>query len=271
MDGRSPKRRRSDALGPFALLLVLLLTIPLAGCSSAVASSPSDPLLVSAAASLTDPFTELAQEFQQEHGVPVTLNFGASGQLAQQIEQGAPVDLFASANRAYVDELAQAGLLLPDTLTVYARGRLTLWVPEGSPLTLTGIQDLTRPEITRIALANPAHAPYGQAAQEALQAAGVWEEVRPKLVFGENIAQAYQYAETGNVDVAILALSLSVTSQGRWLLVPQELHRPLDQAMAVVAGAPQEELARAFLAFVTGPAGKAILERYGFQPVEARP
>lgn len=250
-----------------ALLAVLLLVLLFAAGCRPPGPQPTT-LTISAASDLTYAFQEIGQRFQAETGHQVVFNFGSSGQLAQQIEQGAPVDVFAAANAGFIDELEQAGLILPDTRQIYGQGRITLWTRADNPLTLERLQDLARPEVRRLAIANPDHAPYGLAAREALQAAGVWEAVQPKLVLGENIRQALQYAETGNVDAAIVSLSLSLPAaggeQGRWTLIPAELHHPLDQTLAVIKATPHEAAARAFIAFVISPQGRAILSSYGF-------
>jgi molybdate transport system substrate-binding protein len=240
-----------------------------------VTSAPALPtsgvtLTVSAAADLSYAFGEIGAAFEAETGHKVIFNFGSTGQLAQQIEQGAPVDLFAAANVSFIDDLAQQGLILPDTVQMYARGRITLWTRADSPLQITQVSDLARTEIARIAIANPDHAPYGVAAREAMQTAGVWEAVQPKLVLGENVRQTLQYAETGNVDAAIVALSLSVPAAasagqpGRWTLIPEDLHAPIDQALAVIRGTQHESAARAFAAFVNGSQGRLIMRKYGF-------
>ncbi len=250
---------------PRALTAVLLFVL-IAGCRPP-APQPIT-LTISAASDLTYAFQEIGQRFQAETGHQVVFNFGSSGQLAQQIEQGAPVDVFAAANAGFIDELEKEGLILPDTRQIYGQGRIILWTRADSPLTITRLEDLARPEVRRLAIANPDHAPYGMAAREALQAAGMWEAVQPKLVLGENIRQALQYAETGNVDAAIISLSLSLPAaggeQGRWTLIPAELHRPLDQTLAVIKTTPHEAAARAFAVFVTGPQGREILSQYGF-------
>lgn len=246
-------------------ILVLTLAMLLAACQVATASpTPPPPLTVSAAADLVYAFTDLGQAFEQETGIPVVFNFGSTGQLAQQIEQGAPVDLFAAANISFVDELARQGRVLPDTVALYARGRITLWTRADSPLRIERIEDLAQPAVRRIAIANPDHAPYGIAAREALQSAGLWETVQPKLILGENVRQTLQYAESGDVDVAIAALSLSLQEEGRWVLVPEELHAPIDQALAVVTGTRNESAARAFAEFINGPSGRPIMRHYGF-------
>jgi molybdate transport system substrate-binding protein len=139
-----------------------------------------------------------------------------------------------------------------------------LWTTADSPLKIERVADLTRPEVKRIAIANPDHAPYGLAAQQALQSAGIWDALKPKLVYGDNIRQTLQYAETGNVEVAIVALSLSQQSKGRWTLIPEELYQPIDQGLAVIKSTRNEAASREFANFVTGPEGKAILEKYGF-------
>jgi len=221
-------------------------------------------LTISAAADLTPAFEEIGQKFTEETGKRVVFNFGSSGQLAQQIEKGAPVDLFASANNAYVEELEKKGLILAETKAIYAQGRITIWTRADSTLGLKRLEDLTRSEVHRIAIANPEHAPYGMAAREAMQSAGIWDQIKPKLVYGENIAQTLQYGETGNVDAAIVALSLSVRSHGHWTLIPEGLHQPLLQSLAVIKGSANESTARQFAAFVNSREGRAIMRRFGF-------
>ncbi|HBY97312.1 MAG: molybdate ABC transporter substrate-binding protein [Ardenticatenaceae bacterium] len=248
------------------VFFALALSVLLASCGSPLTISPAQPvtLTVSAAADLTPAFNELGALFEKQTGTKVTFNFGSTGQLTQQIEQGAPVDLLAAANVGYVDELEQQGLILPETKALYARGQITLWTRADSPLQIERIEDLTRPEVKRIAIANPEHAPYGMAARAALKSAGIWEAVQPKLVLGENVRQTFQYAATGNTDVAIVALSLSVQGDGHWVLVPQELYPPLDQALAVIKGTRHEREARQFATFINGPQGRPIMRKYGF-------
>jgi molybdate transport system substrate-binding protein len=244
-----------------ALVICLFATMLAVGCR------PRQTLLnqitVAAAADLAPAFEELGRNFEQQHSVKVIFSFGSSGMLEKQIENGAPMDLFASANTEYIDELDRKGLIVPGTKTVYARGRITLWTLKTSPLKIEKIQDLARPEVKRIAIANPEHAPYGTVAREALEKAGIWETVQPRVIFGENVRQTLQYAQTGNVDVAIVALSLSLQSDGRWVLVPQELHRPLDQALGVIKGSMHEQTAREFAAFINSPQGREIMRKYG--------
>jgi len=240
------------------LLLPLLFTL---SCRPQITQSD---LTVAAASDLTNAFEEIGREFQKTTGTKVVFNFGSSGMLAKQIENGAPVDLFAAANVDYVAQLEQKGLIVPDTMKIYARGRLVIWTPRNSVVRIEKLADLTSAEVKRIAIANPEHAPYGMAAKQALERAGLWEAVKAKLVFGENIRQTMQYAQTGNVEVALVSLSLTAENNGQWVLVPEELHKPLDQAFAVIKGAKNEAAARAFAAFVVGTQGQAIMKRYGF-------
>ncbi len=244
------------------MLALALLT----ACAGEATAKNEATIIVSAAADLTPAFRELGDQFAARTGIEVTFNFGSSGQLVQQIEQGAPVDVIAAANQAYVDQLRAQGLVIPDTVALYAVGRITLWTRADSGLEIDDLQDLAADHITRIAIANPEHAPYGVAAREALQFAGIWEVVQPRLAFGENVSQTLQYAETGSVDVAIVALSLSIAAgeAGRWSLIPQETHLPIYQAMAVVAGTPREREARLFVDFVNSPEGRFVMRRYGF-------
>lgn len=247
-------------------LMVAAMLLTACAANQSAAPNPRAPLTVSAASDLIPAFEELGKQFTEQTGIVVTFNFGSTGQLAQQIESGAPVDVFAAANRVYITELETDGLIIADTVALYAQGRITLWTRADSPLAFETIQDLTQPGVSRIAIANPEHAPYGVAAREALVSAGLWDELQPKLILGENIAQALHYAATGNVDVVIAALSLSIAAgdEGRWVLIPAELHNPLDQALGVVSGTAHEPEARQFALFVNSPAGREVMRRYGF-------
>jgi molybdate transport system substrate-binding protein len=221
-------------------------------------------ITVAAASDLAPPFEELARLFEQETGIKVVFSFGSTGSLAKQIENGAPIDLFAAANVSFVEDLNRKGLTLPETQAMYARGRITIWTRSGSGLQIEKVEDLARPGIKYIAIANPDHAPYGAAAKEALQSARVYDAVASKLVLAENVRQALQYAETGNVDVAITALSLSILSNGHWVLVPEELHEPLDQALTAIRSSTHERDARRLALFINGEKGRPIMRKYGF-------
>lgn len=246
-------------------LLIALGLSPLHPASLwADSRSPSMTITVSAASDLKDVFPKLAQLWEQETGHRVVFNFGSTGQLAQQITRGAPVDLFAAANRQFVEELDEKGLVFSETKALYGVGRITLWQREEGSLEINQLEDLLKPEVQRVAIANPNHAPYGTAAREALTTAGLWEELQPKLILGENISQTQQYAMTGNVDVAIAALSISVEKPGQWVLIPDGLHNPLEQMLAVPKNAPHPQEAKQFAAFINGEQGRPLMEKYGF-------
>ena len=247
-----------------SLIVVTVLTTLVFEWACHRTTNQTPELTVAAASDLTQAFEELRREFEANNKTKVVFVFGSTGMLTRQIENGAPMDLFAAANVDYVNQLEQKGLIISDTKAIYARGRITMWTTADSPLKIETIADLKRPDVKRISIANPDHAPYGLAAQQALQNAGLWDEVKPKLVFGDNIRQTLQYAETGNVDVAIVALSLSQQSKGRWTLIPEELHKPIDQGLAVIKSTRNEAAARAFAGFITGPRGREILSKYGF-------
>jgi molybdate transport system substrate-binding protein len=246
------------------VVIILLSTLLLAvACQPNPQNAPTQ-LTVAAASDLTAAFEELGRAFESETKTKVVLSFGSTGILAQQIANGAPFDLFAAAHISYIDELERQNLIFPDTKLVYARGRITLWTTKDASVKPQRIEELTRAEIKRIAIANPDHAPYGLAARQALESAGIWGVVKPKLIYADNIRQALQFAETGNVDVAIVALSLSLPSDGQWSVIPEELHQPINQGLAVIRTTRLEAEARQFAAFINSPAGRAILQKYGF-------
>jgi molybdate transport system substrate-binding protein len=230
------------------------------------------PLKVAAAADLAFAFRDLGARFEARTGVPVVLSLGSTGLLARQIKEGAPFDVFAAANVSFVEDVVRAGRCDGSTQALYAYGRIVLWWSAKTqvmpPQTLRDLEDR---RFTKIAIANPEHAPYGRAAEEALRSAGVWEAVKPRLVFGENVQQALEYARTGNADVAFVALSLATVTPGGWSLpVAPSLHKPIDQALVVCAqgarGAQGERaaLARRFTAFVNSDEGHAVMRRFGF-------
>jgi molybdate transport system substrate-binding protein len=220
---------------------------------------------VAAAANLTDAFTELGKEFTVRTGVRVTFSFGATADLAKQVENGAPFDVYASADVEHMDDLNGKGLLLSGSNKLFARGRLVLWVPPGSPFTLNRIEEIVRPEVERISIAKPDVAPYGRATIEALRALNLWAQVEPKVIYGQNVSQAKQQAATGNAEAAFIPLSLVKTGEGRIIEVDEQLHQPIDQAIAVVKDSPYTETAQRFVNFVLSPEGQALLERYGYR------
>jgi molybdate transport system substrate-binding protein len=245
------------------LVLVAAACLLFACCHSS-GTSAEKGILVAAAADLGPAFEEIGHEYEKTTGTKVTFSFGSTGTLAKQIENGAPMDLFAAANIEFIDRLQKKGLIIPETKALYARGRITLWKHADSKLQIDKLQDLTRLEVRKVGIANPEHAPYGTAAREAMQALGIWDQVKDKMVFAENVRMALQYAETGNTDASVVALSLSLQSKGHWVLIPEELHKPLDQALAVMKDTNNEQEARRFAAFINGAQGRPIMRRYGF-------
>ncbi|MBD3678931.1 MAG: molybdate ABC transporter substrate-binding protein [Rhodobacteraceae bacterium] len=231
----------------------------------AAAESP----VVAAAASVQFALVEIAQAFEAETGETVRLTFGASGNLARQIRQGAPYDLFLSADESFVLTLAEEGRLR-DQGVLYAQGRIGALVPRGSDLKPDGtLEDLRAAlqdgRLGRFAIANPEHAPYGQRAREALIHAGLWEAIEPHLVIGENIAQAAQFAVSGNADGGIVSYSLAVApdvaARSEFALIPADWHEPLGQRMALTKRAGP--VAEAFYAYLQSPAARAIFDDYG--------
>jgi molybdate transport system substrate-binding protein len=244
--------------GAAALALLLLA----AGCGGEQAGA-SGEIVVAAASDLAAAMPELAAAFQEATGTRVVATLGSTGQLASQLQQGAPVDVFLSADATWVDRLEAAGRLLPGTRGVYAYGYLVLQAGrrEDPPPTVASLRDAAW---ARIALANPEHAPYGRAARQALERAGIYDAVADRLVLGENVRQAVQFAEVGAVDAAITSLSLMDSARHRWHAIPQELHDPLEQTAAVVAGSRNPDAAASFIAFLRGEQGRAILQRHRF-------
>jgi molybdate transport system substrate-binding protein len=195
--------------------------------------------------------------------------YGSSGTFLQQIENGAPFDLYLSADLSYPQALVESGKAAEEDLFPYAVGRLVLWVPDGSPVNPEdGLHVLTDPRLRRVSIANPEHAPYGEAAVAAMKAEKVYDEVRPKLVLGENVAQAAEFVQSGNADAGIVALSLvladPVRDTGRWHEIPLGLYPRLDQGGVVLTEARAADAARTVRDVLLGEAGVEILARYGF-------
>ena len=243
-------------LGRFALVLVFSAILP--------PPAGSQELTVAAASDLTFPLKEIGPLFERVNGVKITFIFGSTGNLAKQIEHGAPVDVFFAADVGFVDHLKRKGKTIPESQTLYAQGRIVLATAKQTGLALTELGDLLRPEVRRVAIANPSHAPYGRAAREALESVGLWERLRPKLVYGENIRHTLQFIQTGNAEAGIVALSVADVPEVSYALIDQALHKPLSQMAAVVKRSPRPDLALAFIQFVNGPRGRPIMKRYGF-------
>jgi molybdate transport system substrate-binding protein len=250
-----------------ALALVALFAIQ--SISPAQAQTPDVPN-IAAASDLKFALDEIAAKFAEETGMTVQPTYGSSGNFFRQIAQGAPFQMFLSADEAFIQRLHEQGRTV-DGGQLYAVGRIVLFAPMGSPIEVDGmLSDLKAAvedgRLTRFAIANPEHAPYGRAAEEALRSQGLWEAILNKLVLGENVSQAAQFATTGSAQGGIfaysLALSPAVNSLGDYVLLPEEWHGPLRQRMALIKDAG--ETARAFHAYVQEPEARAIFRRYGF-------
>jgi molybdate transport system substrate-binding protein len=219
---------------------------------------------VAAAADLSRAFDELGKAFAKKTGITPLFQWGSSGLLAKQIEQGAPYALFAAANHGYAQEVVQAGKCDRASMQSCARGRLVVWSPSGvtPPQHLA---DLIDPRYKRISIANPAHAPYGRAAQQALEKANIWDKLQDRIVLGDSVRAAMQYAQTRSVDAAVVALSLAVvTDGGTSIPVDPASYDPLDQQLVVCGTGPQADEARQFVQFISSPDGREVMTRYGF-------
>jgi molybdate transport system substrate-binding protein len=243
------------------LLTAVVLVMP-AACGGGTSGRPE--VTVAAAADLQFAFQDIGALFEEQCGCKATFIFGSSGDLASQIENGLPVDVFASANITYVDGLREKGLILDDTQQLYAVGRIVLAVNRDSGVQVETLRDLLKPEVKKVAIANPEHAPYGVAAMQALQSEGIWEDLEPRLVYGENVRQALQYIQTGDAQAGIVALSVAAVPEISYTLINDSLHQPLRQALAVLRRTGEEQLARDFIAFVNGSQGRPIMKKYGF-------
>ncbi len=260
---RHPRGSAALALAVSALALFACL-LP------ATAHAADDAPLIAAASDLRFALDELAQVFARESGTPVRIVYGSSGNFRRQIAEGGPFELFLSADEAFVFALAQEGRTVDDGV-LYAIGRIALVVPEGSQLQLdASLGDLVAAaadgRLRKFAIANPEHAPYGRAAQEALIAAGAWDAVRTRLVYGENVAQAAQFATSGSAQGGIVALSLALApgalGTARFVVIPEAMHRPLRQRMVLTKRAGTT--VSAFYKFLQQGTARAVLRRYGF-------
>lgn len=238
---------------------VVLLALAAAGCNR----TEKPEFLIAAASDLRLAMDEIAAQFQNAHPeVAVKTSYGSSGQFTQQIENGAPFDVFCSADAGYPKKLADEGLALPGSEFVYAIGHIVVWVPSSSPIQLTGADALRDPSIRHIAIANPAHAPYGKAAEAALRSLGLYDQVKDKLVYGENVSQALQYVETGAAEIGIVPPS--IVKGGRSWEVPLESYPKMEQGGIIVRSSRNAALAQQFRAFLLSEPGRSILKRFGF-------
>ncbi|WP_397546753.1 molybdate ABC transporter substrate-binding protein [Rhodothermus marinus] len=256
------KRRWPEVL--IGLLLVL------GGCRPQE-TSPVRPVevQVAAAADLRYAFETLRERFEAAHpNIRLKISYGSSGQFFTQLRNGAPFDLYFSADASYPRRLIAEGLAVDSSFFLYAVGQLVVWVPADSSLKLASWDELAGPAVRRLALANPRHAPYGRAAVAALQALGLYERVRDRLVLGENVAQAAQFAASGAADAGLIALSLAlapdIQRRGRYRLLPSDAYPPIEQGAVVLRRAAMRPEVWALWRFVQQPEGRAVLRRFGF-------
>jgi molybdate transport system substrate-binding protein len=222
-------------------------------------------LAVAAAANLTAALQAAAPKIEAQTGIHPVFSFSSTAQLAQQIENAAPFDVFLAADASHVEQLDREHLLLAGSPAVYAVGVLALWIPPDSPAAVNRIEDLASPAVRTIAIAKPELAPYGQAAIESLQAAGLWQQAQGKVVYAENIAMARQYGSSGNADAVFTAYSLVLHDPGKIVIVDQKLHQPIAQELGILASSRHPAEARKFIAFFLKGAGRDILHDYGYR------
>ena len=247
-----------------ALLLGLAVLLIIQSCTSSNSRSDQPELIVAAAANLTNVSGEIGQRFGQKSGVKVIFTFGATADLAKQIENGAPFDVFVAADTVNVERLQKQGLLTSATPQIYARGRLVVWMPPGSTLRLQDLNDLQKPEFERIAIAKPDLAPYGAAAVQSLRATGLWDHIAPKVVYGQNVAQVKQFVATGNAEVGFIPMALVKTGEGSILEIEQNMHLPIAQAAGVIKASSKHSSAQQFVDFLLSTEGQQILEAAGY-------
>jgi molybdate transport system substrate-binding protein len=234
-------------------------------------------ITVAAAADLQFAMQDIAKQFQKDTGKNVKLIFGSSGGFFQQIQNGAPFDVFFSANLDYAKKLEAAGLTEPGSYYQYAKGRIVIWVLKDSKLELSsGLRSLLNPSIKKIAIANPQHAPYGQAAVAAMQKECIYDQVKDKFVLGENISQTASFVVSGSADVGIVALSLALSptmsDKGRFVEIQATEYPPIEQASVILRSSKNKEAARQFMAFIKTATASDTFKRYGFDvPSASKP
>ncbi len=226
-------------------------------------------ITVAAAADLQFAMQEIGARFQQETGKSVKLIYGSSGNFAQQLQNGAPFDMFFSANLDYPKQLDAAGLIEPGTFYQYATGKIVVWVPNDSKLDLSlGLKALLDPSVKKIAIANPEHAPYGKAAVAAMQKESIYEQVKDRFVLGENISQAASFVASGSADAGVLALSLALSpnmkEKGRYVEVPGSDYPAIQQACVIIRSSKKKSVAQQFLKFIQSSTIRELFQKYGF-------
>jgi molybdate transport system substrate-binding protein len=255
-----------------SLFFGFLLTLA-AGCAGNRTSAPMPrEVRVAAAADLKFAFDEVTTAFRTQHpDIAVRVTYGSSGNFYTQLSNDAPFDLFLSADVDYPRKLIEQGKAVKESEFLYAIGHLVVWTPNGSPIDLNklGIRAVAEPGIRQVAIANPRHAPYGRAAEAALKHAGLYEQVKDRLVLGENVAQAAQFVDTGAADVGIFALSLALAptmrDRGRYVDVPLDAYPELKQGGVILTTAKDQVAAQGLREFLTGPEARDILAKYGFR------
>jgi molybdate transport system substrate-binding protein len=253
---------------------ILVLTLCLLAATGENIAIAED-LTIAAASDLNFSFREIVAEYEQTTGNHVRLAFGSSGNFYAQIQQGAPFDLYFSADIGYPKKLIDEGLAVPNSLYQYATGRIVLWVPKESSIQVAkGIDALLDQVIKKIAIANPKHAPYGRAAVAAMEHFKVYDTVKDRLVLGENVSQASQFVESGAADIGIIAFSLALapamSTKGTYWEIPAEAHPALEQGAVIVKASKRTDSAKQFLEFMKSRQGVAIMKRYGFVAPESR-
>lgn len=255
------------------------LALAVVGCGDVERLSGTDAghrvVRIAAAADLKFAMDEFLAIFREEHPeIAIDVSYGSSGSLFAQLSNGAPYDLFLSADMDYPRRLIDEGVVLEDSEFRYAMGHLVVWAPKESPLDVErlGLDALTEPSAGSVAIANPQFAPYGRAAEAALRNSGVYKAVQNRLVLGENVAQTAQFVESGAADAGIISLSLALSpalrDKGRFREIPPNLYAPIEQGGVILRWARDREATRRFHAFLVGPTGKEILKRYGFSVPE---
>jgi molybdate transport system substrate-binding protein len=253
----------------------LAALVALAATACGAPGRPAARVRIAAASDLRFALDEVVGTFEGAHpAIDVSVSYGSSGTFYEQLQRGAPYDLFLSADVSYPRQLDAQGVTIPGTTFTYAEGRIVLWVRAGSALDIErqGLDALVEPSVAHVAIANPEHAPYGRAAEAALESAGLLDRVRGKLVLGENVSQAMQFAQSGAAEAGIVALSLAVAPtvarEGRYWDVPVEWYPPMAQGGTILKTAADPEAARRFAAYLQSDEGRSILRRFGFGMAE---
>lgn len=241
-----------------------LLLLTALGCGGY--GEQGESVIVAAASNLDRAIPRLVEDFEAASGLKAVVSLGSSSNLTQQIENGAPFDVFLSADAAHVDKLIAGGFAEPASKHVYARGRLALWTRQESPLHLTSPEALLDPGVKYVSIANPGFAPYGIAAEQALDRLGYRDQLQGKIVYAQNISMTQQYAVSGNADVAVTALSLATGSDGKVYELDAALYEPIEQTLAVLVTALHKDSANLFVDYLKDPRAQAILEEFGYGP-----